>query len=385
MVTTAFPRWPNDSRGPSMLETARALRDLGVRVRVIAVHAPGARARETMDGIEVIRARYLWPERLEVLQAEGGGLPAIWKRQPLARLAFPPFFAAFTAATARYARGFDVIHAHWTLSGAAAWLSRPYHHLPFVLTVHGSDVFQAPRLPLVGWLTRQTLQHSRHVIAVSRSLAEATAALGLPRERVEVIPDGIDLERFQPGPPEREPVILFVGSLIERKGVHHLLRALPSVFERFPESRAVIAGDGPQRAALEAAARALGIADRVAFVGAQSQAQIGAWMRRARLFVLPSLEEALGIVLLEALASGTPCVGSNVGGIPEIVAPDVGRVVPPEDPAALAGAINDLLGDADTWQAMSQRARTHIVENCYTWKKVAMRLVAIYQAIRETV
>ncbi len=366
-----------------MLETARALRDLGVQVRVLTPHAPGSRVREEVEGIEVIRARYLWPERWEILLEEGGGLPAIWRRSRRARLAFLPFFGALTVAVMRHARDCDVIHAHWTLSAMAAWLAQGVHRRPIVLTVHGSDVFQAPRLPLVGGLTRATLRRCRRVIAVSAALAEATVALGLPPERMEVLPDGIDVDRFTPGPAAREPLLLFVGSLIERKGAQHLLDALPDIAARFPEVRLAIVGDGPQRSALEQQARALGLADRVEFVGFQSQAQIAVWMRRARLFVLPSLEEALGIVLLEALASGTPCVASRVGGIPEVVTPEVGRVVPPADPASLSQAIVSVLADPQAWAAMHQRARPHVLANCYTWRKVALRLQAIYAAVRE--
>lgn len=382
LVTTAFPRWPNDSRGPSMWETARALRDLGVTVRVITLHSPGARARENWEGIDVVRARYLWPERLEVLQSAGGGLPAMWRQGGLARLAFGPFFGALAGAVARYSAGCQVLHAHWTLAGIAAWWTQPWHRLPFVLTVHGSDVFQAPRLPVVGAQTRAMLQRCGHVVAVSRALADATAALGLPPERVEVIPDGIDLDRFPAGPDKREPILLFVGALIERKGVHHLLQALPAVLARCPEARLVIAGDGPERAALTALAGTLGVAAHVEFVGPQSQAQVSEWMRRARVFVLPSLEEALGIVLLEALVSGTPCVATRVGGIPEVVAPEVGRVVPPADPAALAGALTEILENPAVWAALHTRARPHVLQNLWTWKKVAARLIEIYQAVR---
>lgn len=367
-----------------MLETARALRDHGVRVRVISMHEPGSRAYEMIDDIEVIRPRYVWPERLEVLRDEGGGLPAVWRNNHLARAAFPLLMVAQTLATMRYARDYHIIHAHWTLPAMAVWAGRAYHRRPFVVTVHGSDIFQAPRIPLVGPLTRMALSRARRVIAVSRSLAEATLALGLPAHRVEVLPDGIDIDRFQPGSKQREPLILFVGSLIERKGVRYLLQALPALIQKLPEYHLAVVGDGPQRSELVQLAQSLNLATHATFAGAQSQAQIGQWMRRARLFVLPSLEEALGIVLLEALASGTPCVATQVGGIPEVVSPEVGRLVPVADPGALAEAMVAVLSDRAAWGAMSRRARAHVMENCYTWKKVASRLIEIYQAALKT-
>ena len=380
MVTTAFPRWPNDSRGPSMLETARALRNQGVRVRVVAMHSPGAREREDMEAIEVIRPRYLWPERWETLQQEGGGLPVAWRKNIWSRLAFGPFFLAQTLAVMRYARGFDIIHAHWTLSGMAVWLSWIAHRLPFVLTVHGSDIFLAPHVPLVRSATQSMLNRCQRIIAVSQALSEATVALGIPPNQVEVVPDGIDLDRFRPGPEVRDPLILFVGSLIERKGIRYLLQAFSKVVQHFPDYRLAIVGGGESQP-LKSLAAELGIGPFVSFVGPQSQAQIGEWMRKAKVFVLPSLEEALGIVLLEALASGTPCIGTHVGGIPEIISPEVGRLVPAADSEALAEALEAVLADPAQLRIMSRQARQRAEEQCFTWKKVAARLIEIYQTV----
>ncbi len=364
-----------------MMETARALQAAGVSVQVMTLHGPGARRHEILAGIPVYRARYLWPDSLERLQDVGGGLPAAWRQGLLNKLAFGPMFLSLVWAALRFGRRCDVIHAHWTLAGLAAWLAAFVTRCPFVLTVHGSDIFVAPGIPGVAAATRAMLRGCAHRIAVSRALADATAGLGIDRATIEVIPDGIDLERFQPGPAEREPILLFVGSLIKRKGVHHLLDALARAGPRLAEARLVIAGDGPERDALERQTKALQLGARVTFVGAQSQAQIADWQRRARVFVLPSLEEALGIVLLEALASGTPCVATRVGGIPDVVAPDVGVLVPPGDPTALAEALAALWNDPPVWRAMQARARRHVEQNCFTWHKVAARLIEIYHRV----
>lgn len=378
LLTTAFPRWVNDSRGPSMLETARALRDQGVQVRVVTLHGPGSREVEPFESIPVYRQRYLWPDRFEDLQDIGGGLPAAWKRGWRMRILFVPMFLSLVWAAIWHGRAVDVIHAHWTLAGLAAWLASFVTGTPFVLTVHGSDIYIAPGIPGVTAMTLAMLRRCARVLAVSRDLARATAGLGYPIEQVEVLPDGIDLDRFTPGDSHREPLLLFVGSLIKRKGADILLRAFAELRVAHPEVRLAIVGDGPERVSLERQAADLGLTDRVDFVGPQSQKQIASWMQRARLFVLPSREEALGIVLLEALASATPCVASCVGGVPDIVAEDVGVLVPPEDPAALAQAIATLLREPARWSALQQRARAHVEQNCWTWKKVASRLIEIY-------
>jgi glycosyltransferase involved in cell wall biosynthesis len=325
--------------------------------------------------------RYLWPERLEIIQREGGGLPAIWRKSRLARLAFGPLFIAFISAIMRAAPSFDLIHAHWTLPGMAAWLGQFYHRRPFVLTVHGSDIYIAPQIPLIGALTRSMLPRSRRVIANSQALAQAARALGAPAHRLEVIPIGIDSELYHPGPDPREPLLLFVGYLIERKGLRYLVEALPQVIRVFPQYRLAVIGEGPVRAEMEALVQSLGLAAHVTFVGHQTQRQVSQWMRRARLFILPSLEEAFGVVLLEALASGTPCIATRVGGIPEVIVPGVGHLVPPGDTAALAQAMTSMLADQDAWQQLSWNARAHVLNNCYSWEQVAGHLVDVYLTV----
>ncbi len=381
MVTTSFPRWPKDSRQPLVLETARALQRQGVQVRVIALHSPGAKSKEVLESIEVFRPRYMWPNALEILQKEGGGLPVMWRKSRVARYEFPLAAAAQALAIVRYGGECDIVHAHWTLSAMSAWAGRFFHRRPYIVTVHGSDIFQATRIPLIRSVTKTVLSRAGHVIAVSQSLADAVLGLGISAAHVQVIPDGIDIERFKPSSRERDPLILFVGFLIQRKGADHLLRAMPRVLKEFPEYRLAIIGEGPQEKYLMALASQLGLASHVIFVRPESQEDIRQWMQRARLFVLPSLEEALGIVLLEALASGTPCIGTRVGGIPEVISSEVGQLVPPASPNELANAIIAVLSDPETWQSMSRNARRMAEEKFFTWNQVADRLVDIYHSI----
>jgi glycosyltransferase involved in cell wall biosynthesis len=276
-----------------------------------------------------------------------------------------------------------VVHANWTLSALAAVLARPIHRRPVVATLQGSDVFQVTRSRLGRWLTASTLRGCDRVLVLSRALAQATARAGIPVDRLTVVPNGVETGRFIPAPEaERDHLILFVGSLIPRKGANTLIAAMPAVLATLPDYRLVILGDGPDEQALREQAAALGIADRIDMQGFLPQAEVVAAMRRARLFVLPSLEEGLGVVLLEALASGTPIVASAVDGIVDVVTQKVGRLVPPAQPAALAEAITAVLSDESGWQAMSRAARLR-AEAEYDWDIIAARLVEIYRGIRD--
>ncbi len=385
IATTAFPRWPGDIHGVFILEEARALQAAGAQVSVVAMHAPGAAHHESIDGIEVIRPPYL-PERWEIMRKETGGIPAMWRKNKLARLTLIPFALRHALAIAQFAtrRQVDLIHANWTLSTLTAGLGQPLHRKPIVATVHGSDIYQGGRMTGGARLSRLALSTAHTVIAVSQSLRDETVKLGVPADKIVVVPDGIDTQRFAPAtqgdgtPSERENLVVFAGSLIERKGVHFLLEAAAQVVAGVPNCRFVIAGDGILRESLTQHAEKLGLAGYVQFTGEQTQDQLRDWMQRASAFVLPSLEEGLGVVLLEAMACGTPCVGTRVGGIPDVVVPNTGLLVPPADATALAHAILQLLRDPACWHAFSLAARQRAQE-CYSWPVIAAQLMGVFE------
>ncbi|MCC6457426.1 MAG: glycosyltransferase [Caldilineaceae bacterium] len=389
MVATTFPRWAGDGQGAFIWELARAVHRQGVEVQVVALHTPGAKTSEMIEGIAVARPRYWWPERDESLRKDGGGLPITLRKYPLARLQLPFFMARHSQVIAQHARHCDLVHAHWTLSGSAALLARPLHRKPVLVTVQGSDIFQVAKSGLGAWFTRRVLNSSDQVTALSHALKDAAIDAGARAEKIAIVPNGVDIHRFMPPQEEQRgqkaaqpPIILFTGFLIQRKGVRYLLEALALLPAHLPRYRAVIVGEGPEEEALRAQVAALGLGDRVEFAGFQPQAAVSEWMRQAHVFVLPSLEEGQGVVLLEALASGTPVVASDVDGIRDVVVPEVGYRVPPADPAALAAALEQMLTiDAAGWQRLSQQARQCAVD-LYDWDKIGARFVEIYRGIQ---
>jgi glycosyltransferase involved in cell wall biosynthesis len=293
---------------------------------------------------------------------------------------FGPMFLALVWGAFWHGRQMDVVHAHWTLAGIAAWLMAPLTGRPFVLTVHGSDVFLAGRIPLVAAATRAMLRRCRHVFAVSQALREAVITLGADPKRVAVVPNGIDRSLFGPGPEVREPLVLFVGSLIPLKGVDVLLEAVAGLVQTIPAVRVALVGEGPERAALDAKARRLGVAERVTFTGSQTQSQVALWMRQARVFVLPSHQEGLGVVLLEALASGTPCIASRTGGIVDILTSETGILISPGQATELRAGLVDLLTDDRRWQSMSRAGRYYIETQSWTWPRVASVVSDVYHS-----
>lgn len=378
IITTSFPRWRNDYVGVFVHEAARAIQKKGLQVKVITMHYPKTPRYENWDGLEIIRTKYL-PDSWELLKSEGGGLPEVWKNNPGARIQLIPFMIAFLLDVLIHTRDCDVLHANWTLSGAIAWMNHLLVKKSYLVTIQGSDIYKAVKLPLVTTITRLSLNKAKKVLVLSQALADQVSSIGVPCSQVEVIPNGVDTSRFTPLPyEERRDEILFVGSLIERKGVIHLLQAFARIIPSCPTWRLVLMGEGAQRTECEELVQSLGISQNVVFTGAQPQGQVAESMRNAKLFVLPSIEEGLGVVLLEALASGTPIVASQVGGISDVVDASVGRLVTPGDPGELGKAMLSIIQlPQDDWNALHQYAREKAVE-IYDWAEIARRLVTLY-------
>lgn len=380
IATTNFPRWQGDFRVPFIYEAAKAIQAKGNQVRVVTMHNPGSQEHELMEGLEVFRVRYLSEDK-EKLQQDAAGIPAAWERGLKGRLPLIPFFLAYTRAVGRHAADCDIIHANWSLSGLAALLSRERHKLPYVVTVQGSDVFKTHNKPGIRQMVGLALRKAGKVIALSRALKTAALGFGLKDENVVVIPNGINISQFPfASLDEKKDQVLFVGSLIERKGPGTLLQAMRLVHEFLPEVKLVLVGEGDERANLEQFITANAMSDYVRLAGTQPQSAVAELMRESKLFVLPSIEEGQGVVLMEALASGTPCVGSRVGGIPDVVTEDVGRLVEPGDAPALAEAIRAYLTDADLWENASIAGRQRVLEY-YDWNHLADEISAVYAEV----
>jgi len=269
---------------------------------------------------------------------------------------------------------YDVVAGHFLYPTAAiASAAARIAHVPYVVVAHGTDVRSLEQPSLIGRMCRTAVQGADARVAVSGVLAERLrAAVGLPHDApVDVVHMGIDTAVFLPnldarsslGVPEAERVVLFAGKLVPVKGVDILLRAFAALREAGDADRLVIVGDGPLAGALRDEARSLGCEGDVRFAGQVTQPELARWMAAADVFVLPSHDEGRGLVLLEAMACGTPCVASQVGGIPETLPAECGRLVPPGDAGALADAIREVFdtGTASFAQACIDHADTHNV------------------------
>jgi glycosyltransferase involved in cell wall biosynthesis len=237
------------------------------------------------------------------------------------------------------------------------------------------------RAQLTGQRMAYRLAHA--VVANSGAAREQLALEGVPTGKLHLIPNGLDIARFAPAP--ARPAIrrvAMVANLRAEKGHDTLLGAAPEILARHPGASFTFVGEGPRRSALETLTRALGLGDRVQFLG--ERRDVEAVLAEHDLFVLPSRSEAFPNALIEAMATGLPVVATNVGGIPEVVRDGVnGRLVPPNDAAALASAVVALMDDPAGAAALGRAARADI-ERHYTLDSMVERFEQLYLAEIET-
>lgn len=279
----------------------------------------------------------------------------------------------------------DVTLASWLFpDGWAAWQAlrfRASH--PVVLLAQGSDVHRYLKSPPRRRAILDALAGTQGCICRSKNLATMLTAAGAESAKMRPIHNGIDTRVFCPDGelpsgsaiPETAPVLLFVGNLLPVKNPEFLLKAFASLGTQ--QAHLVLAGKGPMRQALESLAVSLGIHERTHFVGPQSAPQIAAWMRRASLLVMTSVNEGLPNVILEAQACGLPVVSTDVGGIHEVVDADwKGRLTPSGDMQAWTAAVREML------QNPPARSRLAEIGTARTWPATAL---AYEQVLEEAI
>ena len=348
-------------------ELARELHALGVELLVIAPAQPGDVDLDRDVGYRVQRftADRLRHVRLaQALHAELGAHP----RSVVLFAQWTGAGAALLSARLRGTRAFVLAHAKELL--------RPARGL------RASAAYDAYRRGVLGRVSG--------VIAVSHYSAERARAAGA--RTVHVVNPGVAADRYTAVPAAERPpgpLLLTVARLVARKGIDTMLAALPAIARAHPGVRYRVVGDGPDRARLLALAAQHGVSDRIELAGAADPLELPAIYAAADLFVLASREdpvtgdvEGFGLVLLEAQAAGTAVIAAASGGMPDALRPGVtGLLVAPDDPDALACAINELLADRERLASMRAAARQHA--NSRSWRAFAAEVLAVLERAQE--
>lgn len=386
VLASTYPRWNGDHEPGFVHELAKRLTD---QFQVIAVvpNAPGAVARETLDGVDVIRYRYA-PRRFETL-VNDGGIVINLRRHRWKMILVPTFVWAQAWRTWRLlrTRQIDVIHAHWLLpQGLVAILlgKMPGQHPPCLVTSHGADLF-ALRGRSLNALKRFVVQKSRVVTVVSEAMLGELTRLGVDVDKVSVQPMGVDLNvRFTPSAtvPRSSDEILFVGRLVEKKGLRYLIDAMPAILAAHAKAHLTVVGFGPEQVERQAQVQRLGLQSKVKFVGALSQSELPELYRRAAVFVAPFVQassgdqEGLGLVAVEAAGCGCPVVVSDLPAVRDMFDESLAQLVTPGSASAISNAVCALLAGTTAYNVTKTRVSLH---GRFDWAAVARRYARIFR------
>lgn len=378
VITPILPVPEDMTRGRFIYETTRALaRQADVRVFLTQAQYP--------------QTSWLQPSRHKsVVMADAYSLPGI----DIETVTYPalPLISRVTNGwvsgmsllkrVAQYSP--DILIGYWTYpEGAGAEYVGRKLGKPVVIGALGTDIND--RHGINAWLTRRTLQAADKIVFVSQAMTRhAIDTFGVSPERCATVVNGINTTVFHPqdrngcrealGLPPKAPVVIYVGRLIEAKGLGELVASVTNLRQTHPDLRTILIGEGPYLDTLKGLIAAKGQQDRIILAGGQLPQKVAQYINAADILTLPSWSEGYPNVLVEALACGCPVVATHVGGIPEIVTADNGRLVPPRDTGALTDALNQTLEKAWDRPAISRNMSR-------TWDDVARETLEVCRSL----
>ena len=375
----SFPRFEGDVAGSFLLRLAVALADADVEVRVLAPAGAGAAERDGIRGIPVTRYRYA-PRGEETL-AYTGNMAETARGSWRGMRALAGMLGAGALAARRAVRGWrpDVVHAHWWFPGGLSTAAPGVlGGRPLVVTLHGSDVRLARQVRPAHALFSAVAGRAAAVTAVSSWLCAEARAMA-PGAACAIAPMPVDADRYRPPTDDAaRSGLLFVGRLTRQKGLHHLLDALARMRAR---TTLDVLGRGPESAALRAQADALGIADRVRWLDPQPPESLAPYYAGALALAVPSTEEGLGLVAVEALFCETPVVAFRSGGITDVVRDgETGFLAPADDVDALAAALDRVVMQPALARGLGRSGRA-LVASRFTPAAAAASYRAVYDQV----
>jgi len=393
VLTSTFPRWENDPEPAFVFELSRRLTEK-FEVTVLSPRTPGSKRREDIAGLRVIRFPYFF-NRWEKLAIYGGGILNQLKTNPVYYLMVPFFLLGQLWAAVRLLRNqrFDLIHAHWLIPQgfiAALSLLITRKKIPLLCTSHGGDLFALKGKGLQR-LKRWVMDKSNALTVVSQAMKKTVVAMGIDPDKVEVIPMGVDLKGLftpDPGVQRKTDELLFVGRLVEVKGLQTLFDAMPKVLAKYPGIRLIVAGAGPLESELRASAKKLDIADRVDFRGMVMQSKLPELYRQATMAVFPfvvtksGVQEGFGLVVVEAMGCGCPVIAGDLPALHDtVIHEENGLLFESGNSQALADAIIRMLADPDLCFRLAGEGRKRVVQK-FDWEIVAGKYAGEYKKIR---
>jgi glycosyltransferase involved in cell wall biosynthesis len=377
MTTTSFPLFRGHTAGVFIYEQAKSFVNLGQNVTILAPYHSGSKKNQVMEGIKIKRFSYFFKKHQGLCY--GAGVPANLEKGFKYKIQLPMLVLSFFIKCLLSGRKYDVIYAHWTLSGLGAVLAGKILRKPVIVMIHhGQENFNKLKI-----LLKIPIENSDHLVFNSSFTMKKTLKSFIPKS-YSVVPPGVDINTFKPidvskysqffesfGIKKNDKVIFAMGRHIKWKGYNYLIEAFADIEDK--DAVLVLAGSGPETVNLKKLAKNLKIDNRVIFTGNIPNEKTPLFYNRALLFVQPSIvdeqgnTEGLGVVLLEALACGTAVAASEVGGIVDIIKNgENGFLFEQKNVEKLAHILKERIKNNTKDDNLSIQAKSFVLNN-YSW------------------
>jgi len=388
VLTSTYPRWQGDTEPAFVHFLCRQLTEK-YRVIVLAPHYPGSLREETVDSVQVYRFRYFFPFAEHL--AYDGGIIENLKGNVLKWLLVPFFIASQSFHMIILAKKYQVslIHAHWIIpQGLLAVICRRLRlvskNIRILCTSHGGDLFSLQG-GMLEFLKRYTFRHCDHATVVSTAMSDRLVSMGCSTGNITVQSMGVDLAmEFVPDENAvKSRDIVYVGRLVEKKGVKTLIGSINLLKDKHPELTVTLIGDGPEKPDLVQQCQQLGVNEQVKFLGSIPNNRVPEFYQSAKIAVVPSIvaadgdQEGLGLVAVEAMGCGCATIVSDLPALRDVVINgETGLAFKAGNEADLAEKISTLIRNPELSARLGRAGRQSVIDK-FDWHTVGARYLGI--------
>lgn len=377
VITSSFPKWQNDTEGTFVKELSSRLTKV-FDVHVLAPYSENSLTYEVMGGLNVYRFKY-WFNRN--LLTDGAVMANLKRNKNFYFQIFPLFLFQFISlARLIKKQNIKIVHAHWLVPQALTCviykkICNP--KIKILATVHGSDINKLKHL-FKGRLIKYILKNIDELTVVSNAIKQDVLKIGYSKN-ISVYPMGVDTDLFSPYKKINNfkhklniqgLIILFVGGIIEAKGLRNLITAIPEIIDVNPSAKFIIVGEGNLKQEMIGLCKKLNIDDNVVFTGKVPNEELPEYYNLADLFILPSYSEGFGLVYAEAMSCETLTIASPLPQVKDIIKDnETGFFLEENTPEKIAEKINFILENLNDFEPIKKKAREYVV-NHFDWKIV---------------
>lgn len=389
MLTPSFPSYNGDVQSPFVYQLCKTLINMKHEVKIVC---PSYNYYKRDLDIEknTRRFRYMWPKKLQTLTSEGG-IPSGLSKSNWAKIQFPFFCFFFLIKSLKNTKDCDIIHAHWTLSGLIGVICKKLWNKKLILTTRESLLEKYLKSYFMKKIFLYVYRNSDFIASANENHSKIISDLGIPIEKTRSVLNGMRVDLFksrdkkevrkQLGIPLDKKVVLFVGWMIERKGVSYLFEAARDLVNEGKDYLFYFVGDGALYEELLKKVKEENLEDNLKFVGRKEHTEIPLWMNACDIFVFPSLFEGRPNVVAEAMMSGAPIIATDITGIRDelIIDGKNGIMIPSKNSKSIQEKINILFNNPKMLEEFSNNGKIFIDKKTYSWEDCAKRYLAIYE------